>query len=573
MKWILVTMLLCFVCGLTAYGIFGAISTVSLLVLMINLIFGTALYFVWQEGETLARKRGALLTVLVSVNCAVLGFLYYNPQTNQSIDALMSRGLCSQVYEGNSMRAAEDIQDTEFYRVGTIDYPNKQGEDSPLLHTPSNISLYWNVPTVAEYLSTLDAGWLEWNHLLGNNSGYYRRMCSYSNDNRARMDFLLGVKYFMGTDKEKEAIVDHSGYAGYGFTMEMETDGVSVLKSSKNTSLGYVYESAISDEDFMAYSPLEREQILMQSAQLKTEDMASLQHTGEQDTSALQFENSREIPIRLKAEKGMKLSRKNNKFSVNEASRMTIQLEEEISNSEIYVIFKNLHKKPYDTETLWELQDVLGLNDKVHKGRFILSRLSETDYGNLRITVTRDGIKKRAANMEGEAQGISGIQDYMLNMGYVDHFDGEITCMFHELGEYTYDAIEVVAVPAENFEHQAENLEKNRLNVTEQSNHCIKGTVDTQKGGLLYLSILYNNGWKIFVDGKEAETVYHVNTAFMGVEVTEGQHDIVLKYQPLGMPYTIVLFGVGVIVLGVLNIPYFRRKKTHEESVDCNRTV
>ena len=573
LKWIFLTMMIFFVSGLAAYLIFGAISTVSLLVLTINVIFGTMVCYVWQERESLARKRGAVLIILVSINCAVLGFLYYNPQTRQSVDTLMNSGLCYQVYESNSMRAVENIQDTEFYRVGTIDYPNKEGQDSPLLHTPSNVSLYWNAPTVAEYLSTLDAGWLEWNHLLGNNSGYYRRMCSYSNDNRARMDFLLGVKYFMGTDKEKEAKVDHSGYAGYGFTKDMETDGVSVLKSSKNTSLGYVYESAVSDEEFITYSPLEREQILMQSVQMETKDMDSLQHTKEQDASALQFEESKGISCRIKAGAGMKLSKKKKKFSVSEASRMTIQLEQEVSNSEIYVIFKNLHKKSYDTEALWALRTEEEQSDKVEKGRFVLSRMSETDYGNLRITVTRDGIQKRVANMEGEAQGISGIQDYMVNMGYVERFDGKIICEFHEPGEYTYDAIQVVAVPAENFEHQAENLEKNRLNVTQQSNNCIKGTVDTRKGGLLYLSILYNAGWKVFVDGEEADTVYRVNTAFMGVEVPEGQHDIVLKYRPLGMPYTIVLFGIGVIVLGLLNIPYLRRKKTHEEGVDRNRTV
>lgn len=572
-KWMFLTMMVSLVSGLVAYLIFGAISTTCLLVVMINLIFGTMLCLVWQEREVLARKRGAILAILVSVNCAVLGVLYFNPQTKQSIDTLMNRGLCYQVYEDNSMRAASDIQDSDFYRIDTIDYPDKNGNDSPLLHTPSNISLYWNVPTVAEYLSTLDAGWLEWNHLLGNNSGYFRRMCSFSNDNRVRMDFLLGVKYFMGSDRKKEPLVSHSAYAGYGFKKDMETDGVSVFKSSENAGLGYVYESVVSDETFLSYSPLEREQILMQSAQLETKDIASLQHTTEQDVSALDFENSQEIPCRLKADEGIELRKKKKRFSVSKPSNMTISLKQEVTDSEIYVIFKNLHKKPYDTEELWALQTEEEQRDEVEKGRFILSRMSETDYDNLRITATRDGVQKRVANMTGEAQAISGIQDYMLNMGYVDRFDGKITCEFHEQGEYTYDEIQVVAVPVENFEHQAENLVKNRLNVTEQSNNCIKGTVDTTKGGLLYLSILYNNGWKVYVDGKEAETVYRVNTAFMGVEVAEGQHEIVLKYQPLGMPYTIVLFGIGVIVLGLVNIPYIRRKKTHEKSVDSNRAV
>lgn len=61
----------------------------------------------------------------------------------------------------------------------------------------------------------------------------------------------------------------------------------------------------------------------------------------------------------------------------------------------------------------------------------------------------------------------------------------------------------------------------------------------------------------------EADDIYHINTAFMGVEVASGRHEVELVYKPLGYPYTLISFVVCVIVTIVLE-GYFRRKKQGE---------
>ncbi|MDE6567681.1 MAG: YfhO family protein, partial [Lachnospiraceae bacterium] len=466
------------------------------------------------------------------------------------------------IYISNSIRAVEKIPEDDFYRIDTVDYPSNTGDNVPYSHTPANMALYWDAPAISEYLSTVDSGWLEFNHLLGNNSGYFRRMCTYSNDNRARMDFLLGVKYFLGSDSKKEIASDYSKYAGYGFRKNSKSKGVAILKSAYNAGLGYVYDSVIADTDLLNYSQLEREQILMQSAEVKEEDLDTLQRTPKQSLSEISLENTKQIPYQLSAGDGMKLS--GNGFSLEKPSTLTIQLNQTVTNSEIYVVFKNLKKQNFNKEKLWKMSLQEQAGDKLQRNQFNLSRMSRVDYGNFSITITRGGITKRVLNAEGEPQGIRDVEDYIVNTGYVDQYTGKIKCNFETIGKYSYDDIQILAVPMENFAEQASALEQHRLQVTRYGNDRIEGNIDTEQGGLLYLSIFYDSGWDIYIDGKKADKTYRVNTAFMGVEVSEGYHDIVMKFQPLGAPYTYLVFGVGVISAGLL---YYlsRRKRTHQK--------
>ena len=59
----------------------------------------------------------------------------------------------------------------------------------------------------------------------------------------------------------------------------------------------------------------------------------------------------------------------------------------------------------------------------------------------------------------------------------------------------------------------------------------MKGTIDAGEGGTLFLTIPYDEGWTVMVDGKEAIT-RPVWKAFTGVELTAGTHTVELRYYP-----------------------------------------
>lgn len=101
-------------------------------------------------------------------------------------------------------------------------------------------------------------------------------------------------------------------------------------------------------------------------------------------------------------------------------------------------------------------------------------------------------------------------------------------------------------------------MQKNKFNIVDFSNNNIKGTVNTKKDGVLYLSILYDEGWDIYIDGKKADKS-RINIAFTGCEVKKGKHNIELRYCPIGIKYGTVFVLAGLILMVIIHL-YYRRK-------------
>lgn len=56
-------------------------------------------------------------------------------------------------------------------------------------------------------------------------------------------------------------------------------------------------------------------------------------------------------------------------------------------------------------------------------------------------------------------------------------------------------------------------------------------SASAERGGLLFISEVYHPNWEAWVDG-EPTAVFRANTAFWGVQVPEGEHEIVFRYNP-----------------------------------------
>lgn len=72
--------------------------------------------------------------------------------------------------------------------------------------------------------------------------------------------------------------------------------------------------------------------------------------------------------------------------------------------------------------------------------------------------------------------------------------------------------------------------------------------VAADRGGLLAVSEIHHERWRAFLDGEEA-VVWRANTAFRGVEVPAGRHELVFEYR--SPPFSL---GVWVSLLTVLGL-------------------
>ena len=521
----------------------------------LNMLMMVALFGIYKSLDFEKGKYRFMFFMSICFSVVIIPFLQYNPNVGNRINNFLSQGEAYGAYQTLNLRVAEKIDDDDFYRIDTVDSTTQEGKYAPFLHVATNANIYWNVNGISEYLSTLDGRWQEYNKVLGNSCGYYRRVSIWNNDNRARMDYLLGIKYFLGDDRQKSNR-NISGYAAKSFDKTDEIDDVTVLNSKYNPGLGYVFENVISESDLSKYSFTEREQILMQAATVEDKHKEKFKNT---NVEAFDIEQ-KNISYDMKYNDGIIADE--NVFDVKKANtNITFTLNETIKKSEVYLVIKNLRKKAYTVDELWEQNENSKAADKLTKNKFYSNYVSYAPTGRFSIMVNNGIITKRIANLEGEPQAVVDVTDYCVNMGYVDKFDGNIVCKFSDIGHYTYDDIQIVAVPQDTFDTQAAKLEQNRFTVDTKENNYIAGNIDTENGGLLYLSVLYNDGWKIFVDGKQVEDVYLTDIAFTGIEVPAGKHRVELKYRPVGYPYTLICSVIGIIIFITIIVLYEKRKR------------
>ena len=118
----------------------------------------------------------------------------------------------------------------------------------------------------------------------------------------------------------------------------------------------------------------------------------------------------------------------------------------------------------------------------------------------------------------------------------------------------------VFALDKAAFETAYAALSDEQLEITEFGDTEIKGRINAKNRGILYLSIPYERGWKIYIDGKRA-TSLKVMDAMLGAEVGAGEHEITLKYVPEGFDKGLIISGAAALLLLILLFDDFSRRK------------
>ena len=90
------------------------------------------------------------------------------------------------------------------------------------------------------------------------------------------------------------------------------------------------------------------------------------------------------------------------------------------------------------------------------------------------------------------------------------------------------------------------------LIVKEVKNNKLKGNINLEKDGILMITIPYEDGFKVYVDGIKVD-YYEIFDTFIGLDLTKGEHKIELiyetKYLKLGIIISIISFLVSIIYL------------------------
>ena len=107
------------------------------------------------------------------------------------------------------------------------------------------------------------------------------------------------------------------------------------------------------------------------------------------------------------------------------------------------------------------------------------------------------------------------------------------------------------------------DLQEEQLQVISFSDTTIEGTIDVQEDGLFFLSIPYDPGWTLYVDGEKTD-YYTFQEAFICLDLDEGTHDIRMTYIPDGfIPGAMISIGALLLLIAfeiLRRRPEYRQK-------------
>lgn len=112
-----------------------------------------------------------------------------------------------------------------------------------------------------------------------------------------------------------------------------------------------------------------------------------------------------------------------------------------------------------------------------------------------------------------------------------------------------------------------ETLNRQTMQLTSFSDTKVSGSIDVTKAGRFIVSIPNEEGWSLFVDGKEVETESFADT-FISVPLEKGTHQICLRYHTPGLKEGAAISLVSVLIFG--GIVFGRRKRKNERTTIVN---
>ena len=214
-------------------------------------------------------------------------------------------------------------------------------------------------------------------------------------------------------------------------------------------------------------------------------------------------------------------------------------------------------------------RDVLVSNEGVTEGKKFTFTAEEN--GQYYVYVTNKKVEKVTASMGEKSQTFDNVdRGYLLELGYlVRGTDAELRC--EDDGNPTLQA-EVWRFDTEAFKEFYEKMDQNPVNLTEWTDTKLAGTIHAGAAGTMYTSIPYDKGWKLTVDGVETETRQIFDT-FLVADLTEGDHEITLTYEPQGLKTgamitgaSLAIFAAAAVINAVNEKKYKKRGKNRKNS-------
>ena len=299
-----------------------------------------------------------------------------------------------------------------------------------------------------------------------------------------------------------------------------------ILENENWLPLGYTYNKYMTREDYEKLNALEKRQAQMQAVVLD-DAPAGIERMQAEDI----VPSAQQIPVQALTSDGV----------VWHDGSLTVEKEK----ATMTVSFQGLP----ETESYLRIVD-LDLTDGANETAWILTATTEE--------TTVRGQWQADAYVYAHHQ-----HTQTMDLGYSHEGIGWVTLTFPQKGIYKLEDIQIWCQSMDGFAAQAAALRAEPLEDIKTNWRGLTGRVELSEDKILCLALPWLDGWTAKVDGQPA-ALLHVNTAFMGLELPAGEHEIQLQYWMPGLTKGLVLTALGALGCAGLALACRRKEKLHK---------
>ena len=126
-------------------------------------------------------------------------------------------------------------------------------------------------------------------------------------------------------------------------------------------------------------------------------------------------------------------------------------------------------------------------------------------------------------------------------------------------GEYTISDIRMYILDYSEISCLKDTFDIMKIDKQKTSGDIIKGTINMTRDGLFQMSVPYDKGFRIYVDGKKCDYI-KVDSSFIGVYMPKGSHDVKVEFKAPLRTAGFICSIIGLIMLTAVIVCYIRSK-------------
>lgn len=472
----------------------------------------------WFSFRITSKAFKAVIAVMV-VACSAFNVLFtFADRTGGYLRDFGNKSLEAYVADSSSALSGKSTGD-DFFRVESMELT-------------TNIGGFSNVNSTDAWWSVLPSNY--YNYMVDLEQITATQNCNFKGfDGRTALLELASVRYY--TTEKKESFAPY----GYRYNEELSTSKYNVYENPYALPIAYALPGYITSDEFYALPAIDRQEAMMQAA-VTDEPVEGVEHIGVTASSYL-------LPYTVADTKKVDFTATGATAS---AASGTVTLNATIpENCEIYLRLNG-------AEIITPAAAKISVIRRSADGSYSVTKAATFTNTTNNWPVIRDGV--------------------LYNLGVGGAGENTIILKFHAKSRFTYDAVELYAVPMESYEQQAQELSRCVLENAYVDTSRISGDITLPSQRIVQFSVAYSTGFTATVDGEKVDTLV-TDDLYLSVVVPAGTHHIELHYSTpyLGLGAIISLLTLaGLICWEIVRlILKKRRQKQENPRSDVNDAV